>query len=241
MASKQEVTRPNQIKSKRTPDVPDIVRNPDIEDIGKLASSCGPAQNEPNGISDCNTCALKGMCGKPTETTDKVATSTVSASRAKGDKEYFQGRGIAKDKYVPVYQRPRVRLPAWKLKAKTNKSRSSKCISGTAVEKPATKETTPTTKPSTPGTSDEVIDCSNSNTLTNAKALFDDLVAGACSSVQTTIDLAWAGGHDIKDFLVESADEIAVDSANAESLLRVGSEIAETQAPSATKESNLQE
>ena len=98
MASKQDVTRPNQIKSKRTSDVPDIVRNLDIEDFGK------PAQNEPNEISDCNTCALKGTCGKPTETTDKIATSTVSASRAKGDKEYFQGRGMTKDKYVPVYQ-----------------------------------------------------------------------------------------------------------------------------------------
>ena len=135
-------------------------------------------------------------------------------------------------------------MPAWKLKAKTNKSRSSKDISGTVVKKPATKETTPTTKPSTSGTSDEVIECSNSNTLTNAKVLFDDLVAGVYSSVQTlpsTIDLAWAGGPDIKDFLVESADETAVDSTNAEeSLLRVGGEIAETQAPSATEESNLE-
>ena len=229
MASKQEVTRPNQIKSKRTPDIPDIVRNLDIEDIGKLASPCGPYPNEPNEISDCNTCALKGTCGKPTETMDKVATSTVSASRAKGDKEYFQGRGMAKDKYVPVYQRPRVRLPAWKLKAKTNKSRSSKDISGTVFEKLATKVTTPTTKPSTFGTSDEGIDCSNSNTLTNSKTLVDDLVVSACSSVQTmpsTIDLAWAVGPDIKDFLVESADETAVDSTNAEeSLLRVSGEI----------------
>ncbi|KAK3170006.1 hypothetical protein OEA41_009391 [Lepraria neglecta] len=239
MASKQE------IKSKRTPDVPDIVRNLDIEDIGKLASPCGPTQHE---MSDYNTCALKDACGKPTESTGKVAMSTMSASRAKGDKEYFQGRGMAKDKYVPVYQQPRVRLPAWKLKAETKKSRSSKeiCylidilqrlhhsdkISGTVVEKPATKETTFTTKPSTSDTGDEVIDCSNSNTLTNAKALFDNLVAGACSSVPTlpsTIDLAWSGGHSIKDFLIESADETAVDSTNAEeSLLHVGGEIAET-------------
>ena len=244
MASKQEVTRPNQIKSKRFPEVPDIVRNLDIEDIGKLASPCGPTQNEPNGMSDCNTCALKDACGKPTESTGKVAMSTMSASRAKGNKEYFQGRGMAKDKYVPVYQWPRVRLPAWKLKAETNKSRSSKEISGTVVGKPATKETTPTTKPSTSDTGDEVIDCSNSNTLTNAKALFDDLIAGACSSVPTlpsTIDLAWSGGHNIKDFLVSSADETAVDSINAEeSLLHVGGEIAETQAPSATEESNLE-
>lgn len=232
MASKQEVTSPNQIKSKRTPDVPEIVRNLDIEDIGKLASPCEPTQNEPNKMSDCITCALKNTCEKPTEITDKVAMSTVSASRAKGDKEYFQGRGMAKHEYLPMYQRPRVRLPARKLKAETNKSRSSKEISGPVVEKHATRETTPTTKSSTSGTGDEVIDCANSNTLTNDKALFDDLVTGACSSVPTlpsTMDLAWSGGHDIQDFLVESVDETDVDSTNAEeSLLRVGGEIAKT-------------
>ncbi|KAL2041780.1 hypothetical protein N7G274_005564 [Stereocaulon virgatum] len=219
MAPKRLPKRAIQVKHEQ---IANVHSNFDIEDAGKLVSPCAPAQAGPTGKSDCNTCALGGTCVNSTETTEKIAMSTDLSSDIEGDTEYFEGLGIVKDKYVPVLKRPRVRLSARKLKAKTNKSRWSNEVSDDVGAKAASKEPT-STMSTISGTHHGLTDCAATNTFTNAKASVE--IARACLSppaVPSSTDLAWADGHDMQDFFTESADAIDADSAEENSLVISG-------------------
>ena len=152
----------------------------DIKDAGKLVSPCAPAQAGPKGNSDCSTCALGDTSANPTESMEKIAMPTYLSSDIEGDTECFEGRGMAKHKYVPDMKRPKVRLSARKLKAKTSKSGWSKEISSIVGEKAASKEPTPII-PTISGTHHKLTNSSAINTPTNAKASVE--VARACFSL----------------------------------------------------------
>jgi hypothetical protein len=238
MAPKRLPKRSIHVKNEQ---IANILSTFNIEDAGNIVSSCGPAQAGPNGNSDCSTCALGDTCANPTETTEMIAMPTDLPSDIEGDTECFEGRGMAKDKYVPDLKRPKVRLSARKLKAKTNKSRWSKEITGTIGIKAASKEPTPTI-PMISGIHHKVTDCSATNTPTNAKASVE--VARACFSLPalpSSIDLARAGGHDMKDYFIESADGIGADSAKAvENSLLVSAKTEEAQSASASEDVALE-
>ena len=181
----------------------------DIEDLGKLPTPCTPTQNRSEAAiasdhADCNACAFKDIFGQPSHAAatgdDPAATGT------KAEEELFEGRGMASGHYFPVYQQPKAQLPVWELKSKTKKPRWSREVADDVVEKSVAKRTTS-------GTTNEAVDCPDNADLETAKASFDKILGGACSSepeLPRSIDLIGVVNYKPQNVSIGSVDDPAL-------------------------------